>query len=72
MCLTDKNIAIDKVNESYVVYKKNRKIFAALKNRFESVMADYDKNHKRIEEDYRNAFSELTGKEFWEEYLSRQ
>ena len=71
MCLTDRNIAIDKTNETYTVFRKNRRKFNALKKRFECLMDKYNKEHKRIERDYRDAFKELTGEEFWEEYLSR-
>ena len=71
MCLTDKNIAIDKTNETYTIFKKNRKKFIRIKNRYENIMSRYFKENEMIEKEYRNAVKDLTGRIFWDEYLSR-
>ena len=69
MCLTKQNIAVDQTNQTYVVYKKSRKRFEQLKERYSRVMGKYDREHKKIEKDYQNSFVFLTGQDFWNEYL---
>ena len=69
MVLTDKNIAVDPVNNTYTVYKKSRKSFNAVKSRFERLMSLYDREHTEIEAMYTEKAKEVTKEEFWKKYL---
>jgi len=69
MCLTKQNIAVDQTNQTYVVYKKNRKRFEQLKERYDRVMNKYNVEHKRIEKAYQDNIDELTSEGFWKKYL---
>ena len=67
--LTDKNIAVDPVNEKYVVFKKSRSKFNEIKARYERIIGQYDREHTRIEKEYQDKATEITGERFWDEYL---
>lgn len=67
--LVDKIIAIDPVNEKYVIFRKSRSKFKEIKARYERLIGQYDREHKRIEQEYQDKKKEITGESFWEEYL---
>ena len=70
MVLADTIIAVDPTNETYVVYKRDRKKFNRIKARYEKLMAKYNAEHKNIEKAYQDSFNEITGEAFWDGYLA--
>ena len=66
----DEIIAVDPANDTYVIYKKDKDEFAKLKQRFEQLMKNYEKNGEKIIKDYQKAQSELAGEKFWDGYLN--
>lgn len=47
----------------------DRDRFKQLHLRYLKIVRNYQKNHEKIEKEYRDAFSYLTSEEFWREYL---
>ena len=70
MVLADTIIAVDPTNETYVVYKRDRKKFNRIKARYEKLMAKYNAEHKNIEKAYQDSLNEITGEAFWDGYLA--
>lgn len=69
-CLADVNYAIDVASDKYAVYRKDRKAFKRIKNRFYELMREYDEKHTGIEKEYQDYRNQVTCLEFWREYLN--
>ncbi len=62
-------IAVNSNDKTAFVRHMSRKRCFALIKRYRKITKNYKKNHKRIEQEYRNKFAEMTSFEFWKEYL---
>lgn len=65
----DEVIAVDPANDSYVIYKKDKKEFKRLKDRFEKLMKEYKKSGDKIIKKYQDSREELANEKFWDKYL---
>lgn len=70
--LTRVNYAVDPVNNLYVVYKKSKKEYKALKRRFQDVYERYQRENDAVTEAYRKAEGQMESMEFWRGYLAWQ
>ena len=69
MCLTEKNYAIDPINETYVVYKKDKNKFKELESRYKLLFGRYERENEQITRAYKERTEKFHSEEFWEEYL---
>lgn len=68
-CLVKEIYAIDVVADKYVVYRKDRKEFKKIKNRFLCLKSEYVSGKAEIEANYQNVLKKITNIEFWKKYL---
>lgn len=68
-CLKGINYAIDANRDKYTIYRKDRRSFNRIKNRFNNLMERYDKNHEEVEQEYQNYLKKVTDLAFWDNYL---
>lgn len=68
-CFKTMIYAIDTDRDQYVIYRKDRRSFKRIKNRFYELMGEYDRKHTEIESMYQDYRSKVTNLEFWNNYL---
>lgn len=61
--------AIDDYNHKYVKYEKSFSKFKSLTDRFSRLMSEYYVRRKEISIEYKMHAKEMTGMDFWSEYL---
>lgn len=69
MYMASEIIAVDPSSETYVIFYKDIEKYNGLKKRYEMLMKKYNDNYEQIEKEYRDSAGELTGENFWKEYL---
>lgn len=71
-CLTKVNYAINPMTDQYVAYKKDRETFNRLRKRFADLKNEYEVQKAQIDNAYQNCHKNVTGIEFWENYLKKE
>ena len=61
--------AVDPYNETYVIFRRDRAQYRALRARFNEIMGRYNAEYETVAAAYRAEASKMTGRAFWEEYL---
>lgn len=61
--------ALNPFDETVAIRKKDKKTYRQLMARYKNVVKEYEKKHKSVEKQYRDAYSYLTSEEFWKKYL---
>ena len=67
--LTTENIAVDVVNDKYIIYKKDCSEFRIIKQRFLDVKIQYMNQIDEIIKEYQAYENKITTYEFWKDYL---
>jgi hypothetical protein len=62
-------VAVNRNDKTGCVRTINRKRCFSLISRYKKTMKNYEKNHEKVNKEYREHFSKMTTVEFWKEYL---
>ena len=63
-------LAVNPNDRTAVVRQIDRKRCFSLIRRYNKVLRKYKKEHKKIEQAYRDCFDQMTSVEFWKKYLN--